>query len=62
MSIFYKVSEGLTKPLAPQMNGETQMLNQRKLELDKELRRNRRNLYELAKSSREPNILSFVNN
>ncbi|XP_008560528.1 tRNA-splicing endonuclease subunit Sen15 [Microplitis demolitor] len=50
VSILYKVSQGLTKPLAPQETNEKRESIVKKLKLDAEITKNSRNLYQLAKS------------
>ncbi|KAK0095329.1 hypothetical protein PV326_008648 [Microctonus aethiopoides] len=54
-SIFYEVTRGMKKPLGPHEVGEKREKHRRKLVLEREIKRNSRNLYELAKSNDEEN-------
>ncbi|XP_076248992.1 tRNA-splicing endonuclease subunit Sen15 [Calliopsis andreniformis] len=49
-SIIYKVSKGLVKPMTPEMTKLMKEKEEKKLSLEKEIRKNTSNLYELAKS------------
>ena len=49
-SIIYKVSKGLAKPMTPEATKLMKQKEERKSNLEKEIRKNTSNLYELAKS------------
>ncbi|KZC08304.1 PREDICTED: uncharacterized protein LOC107186608 [Dufourea novaeangliae] len=49
-SIIYKVSKGLLKPMSPEVTKLMKEKEEKKSELEKEIRKNTSNLYELAKS------------
>ncbi|XP_063986268.1 uncharacterized protein LOC135167224 [Diachasmimorpha longicaudata] len=49
MSMFHTVNSGLTKPLAPHEDNQIRTLRRKKIELSRELRKNSRNLYDMAK-------------
>ncbi|CAD1479027.1 unnamed protein product, partial [Heterotrigona itama] len=49
-SIIYKVSEGLVKPVSPRKTKLMKEKEEKKLNLEKEIRKNTSYLYELAKS------------
>ncbi|KAG7187641.1 hypothetical protein KM043_016700 [Ampulex compressa] len=52
-SVSYRVSAGLVKPLAPEVTKRLREKEEKRMCLEKEIRRNTCNLYELAKSAAE---------
>nr|XP_031828210.1 uncharacterized protein LOC116425117 [Nomia melanderi] len=60
-SIIYKVSRGLVKPMSPETTKLMKEKEEKKLELEKEIRKNTSNLYELAKSLNSDNINKDTN-
>ncbi|XP_078041414.1 uncharacterized protein LOC144472319 [Augochlora pura] len=54
-SIIYKVTKGLVKPLSPEDSKLMKEKEEKKLELEKQIRKNTSNLYELAKSLNSDN-------
>ncbi|XP_015124103.1 uncharacterized protein LOC107046107 [Diachasma alloeum] len=52
-SMFHTINSGLTKPLAPQEHNEIRLLCRKRTELSRELRKNSRNLYDMAKLKAE---------
>ncbi|KAK0180997.1 hypothetical protein PV327_003321 [Microctonus hyperodae] len=54
-SVFVVVNRGMKKPLAPHEVVEKREERKRKLLLERDIKRNSRNLYELAKSNDEEN-------
>ncbi|EZA50466.1 hypothetical protein DMN91_009813 [Ooceraea biroi] len=50
-SVFYTVSAGLVKPAAPEVTRQLKEKEERRSNLEAEIRRNTSNVYELAKSS-----------
>lgn len=49
-SVFYTVSAGLSKPVAPEVSKQQKEKTEKILNLESEIRRNTPNLYELAKT------------
>ncbi|XP_015602027.1 uncharacterized protein LOC107271002 [Cephus cinctus] len=49
-SIYYKVSEGLVKPLTPEDSKQQKCVEEKRLKLEREIQKNTSNLYELAKT------------
>ncbi|XP_076649470.1 tRNA-splicing endonuclease subunit Sen15 [Halictus rubicundus] len=54
-SIIYKVTKGLVKPTSPEVTKLMKEKEEKKLDLEKEIRKNTSNLYELAKSLNSDN-------
>lgn len=55
-SVYYCVSAGLVKPSSPEQSKEFKQKEEKKTELEIEIRKNTSNLYELATSVRNDEI------
>lgn len=60
-SVYYRVSAGLVKPMAPEVTKQLKQIEDKRTGLEKEIRKNTSNLYELAKSISTNNIIQESN-
>lgn len=63
-SVFYRVSAGLIKPLSPEIRKQLKEKEDKKILLERNIKKNTSNLYELAKSINPENndLLSTSSN